>query len=76
MAAQSLRCEHVRRTVDALPQRERDVIELRFGLTGAQPYTRQEIGGALGVTRERIRQIEIHALRKCESLAAALGSPA
>jgi RNA polymerase primary sigma factor len=67
-AWQTLRSEALRRGVSALPVREREVIELRFGLSGARPYTRQEAGRALGVSRERIRQIEQHALRKLQAL--------
>jgi RNA polymerase primary sigma factor len=40
------------------------VVELRFGLEGDKLYTLSEIGAELGVTRERIRQIETKALRK------------
>jgi RNA polymerase primary sigma factor len=68
MASENLRKENVRRALDALPQREREVIEMRFGLTGARPYTREEEGRAFNVTRERIRQIENHTLKKLESL--------
>ena len=48
----------------ALPERERRVIELRFGLRGDQPRTLEEVGRTFGVTRERIRQIENSTLRK------------
>jgi RNA polymerase primary sigma factor len=68
MASENLRKENVRRALDALPQREREVIEMRFGLTGARPYTLEEVGRAFNVTRERIRQIENHTLKKLESL--------
>jgi RNA polymerase primary sigma factor len=68
MASTSLRRENVRRALDTLPQREREVIEMRFGLTGARPYTLEEVGRAFNVTRERIRQIENHTLKKLESL--------
>ena len=68
MASENLRRENVRRALDALPQREREVIEMRFGLTGARPYTLEEVGRAFNVTRERIRQIENHTLKKLESL--------
>ena len=44
------------------------MIELRFGLSGAQPYTLEEVGRAFGVTRERIRQIENNTLKKLEGL--------
>ena len=44
------------------------MIVLRFGLSGAQPYTLEEVGRAFGVTRERIRQIENNTLKKLEGL--------
>ena len=53
MASENLRKENVRKALDALPQREREVIEMRFGLTGARPYTLEEVGRAFNVTRER-----------------------
>jgi RNA polymerase primary sigma factor len=68
IAAETLRKENVRRALQALPAREREVIEMRFGLTGAQPRTLEEVGRAFNVTRERIRQIENHTLKKLESL--------
>ena len=67
-ASTNLRKENVRRALDALPQREREVIEMRFGLTGARPFTLEEVGRAFNVTRERIRQIENHTLKKLEAL--------
>ena len=73
VASEILRRENVRRALNALPQRERDVIEMRFGLTGARPYALQEVGNVMGVTRERIRQIEVHTLKKLASLPAAQG---
>ena len=68
LAAEHLRRENLRRALAALPQREREVIELRFGLTGERPYTLEEVGRAFNVTRERIRQIENHTLKKLEAL--------
>ena len=50
--------------LSTLTPRERRVVELRFGLDGDKLYTLSEIGAELGVTRERIRQIETKALRK------------
>jgi RNA polymerase primary sigma factor len=64
----SLRREDVELALSALPERERRVIELRYGLDGSQPYTLEEVGRAFGVTRERIRQIENNTLKKLESL--------
>ena len=67
-AIETLRKEHVRSALDALPSREREVIEMRFGLEGHQARTLEEVGRAFGVTRERIRQIESTTLRKLELL--------
>jgi RNA polymerase primary sigma factor len=72
-ATLSLRREDVEYALSALPERERQVIELRFGLSGAQPCTLEEVGRAFGVTRERIRQIENNTLKKLESLPEAQG---
>jgi RNA polymerase primary sigma factor len=68
LAAEHLRRENLRRALAALPAREREVIEMRFGLTGERPYTLEEVGRAFNVTRERIRQIENHTLKKLEAL--------
>ncbi len=68
LAAERLRRENLRRALAALPEREREVIEMRFGLTGERPYTLEEVGKAFNVTRERIRQIENHTLKKLEAL--------
>ncbi|HWH05155.1 MAG TPA: sigma-70 family RNA polymerase sigma factor, partial [Gaiellaceae bacterium] len=68
LASENLRRENVRRALAALPPREREVIEMRFGLTGGPPRTLEEVGRAFNVTRERIRQIENHTLKKLESL--------
>jgi RNA polymerase primary sigma factor len=67
-AAERLRRENLRRALAALPEREREVIKMRFGLTGERPYTLEEVGRAFNVTRERIRQIENHTLKKLEAL--------
>ena len=68
MTSEQLRKEHVRRALSTLPKREREVIEMRFGLTGGRPRKLEEVGRAFNVTRERIRQIENHTLKKLESL--------
>lgn len=67
-ASEALRRDNVRKALAALPTREREVIEMRFGLTGGRPRTLEEVGRAFNVTRERIRQIENHTLKKLESL--------
>jgi RNA polymerase primary sigma factor len=72
-ASLSLRREDIKRALDSLPERERKVIELRFGLLGDQPCTLEEVGRAFGVTRERIRQIENNTLKRLESLPEAQG---
>ncbi|MEP6977661.1 MAG: RNA polymerase sigma factor RpoD [Thermoleophilia bacterium] len=69
----SLRREDIENALSSLPERERKVIELRFGLKGEQPCTLEEVGRAFGVTRERIRQIENNTLKKLESLPEAQG---
>ena len=67
-ASEQLQREGVRRALDALPERERQVIELRYGLSGLEPLTLEEVGRTFGVTRERIRQIETNTLKKLRSL--------
>ena len=68
LASENLRRENVKRALDALPPREREVIEMRYGLRGHKARTLEEVGRAFGVTRERIRQIENNTLKKLEGL--------
>lgn len=56
--------EQVRSVLTSLSERERDVLELRFGFKDGRTHTLEEVGLAFGVTRERVRQIEAKALRK------------
>jgi RNA polymerase primary sigma factor len=58
----SLRTEALRSALSELPERERKVVELRYGIAGAQPTPLREIGRQLGITPERVRQIESRAL--------------
>ena len=62
--------EEVRRALSSLTLRERQVIELRFGLVDDRDYTLEEVGRQLNVTRERVRQIEERAIRKLRHPAA------
>ena len=67
-AEEAMQRQDVQRALEALPERERQVIELRFGLRGIEPLTLEEVGRAFGVTRERIRQIETNTLKKLKQL--------
>jgi RNA polymerase primary sigma factor len=58
----SLREETLRRALGELPERERAVVEMRYGISGAEPTPLREIGRQLGITPERVRQIESKAL--------------
>jgi RNA polymerase primary sigma factor len=68
VASVSLRREDIEHALSALPERERRVIVLRFGLDGGLPRTLDQVGRALGFTRERIRQIEDTTLKTLASL--------
>ncbi|MDF5752122.1 sigma-70 family RNA polymerase sigma factor [Spongiactinospora sp. TRM90649] len=59
--------EELRALVDTLPEREAFIVSLRYGLTDGKTHTYQEIGERLGLTRERIRQLERQALRSLRS---------
>ena len=59
--------EDLRKTLDGLPERERQIIELRYGLNGNDPMTLEQVGQDFGVTRERIRQMEIQTLRRLQT---------
>jgi RNA polymerase primary sigma factor len=67
-ASEHLQKEGVKNALGALPERERQVIELRYGLAGGEPLTLEEVGKTFGVTRERIRQIENNTLKKLQRL--------
>src|SRR5215218_6336593 len=65
----TLRKETLRKILGTLSSRERQVLELRYGLNGEQPRTLDEVGRTFNVTRERIRQIENQSLKKLRALA-------
>jgi RNA polymerase primary sigma factor len=62
--AMNFRDEAVRKALDRLPERERDVVELRFGVGLAEPTPLRETGRVLGMSAERVRQLEERALRQ------------
>jgi RNA polymerase primary sigma factor len=63
-ASKELLREQIRNVLSFLSDREREVLEMRFGLNDGKDHTLEEVGREFGVTRERIRQIEAKALRK------------
>jgi len=63
-ASDHLLKEQLYTILDSLSDREREVLEMRFGLKDGESHTLEEVGRAFGVTRERVRQIESKALRK------------
>ena len=68
IASEALRRENVTRVLDCLPSREREVIEMRYGIAGGRPRTLEEVGRAFDITRERVRQIETRTLKKLQTL--------
>jgi len=64
----SLRSQALKEALGALTERERHVVVLRYGLMDAEPKTLEEIGRRLGLTRERVRQIELDSLKRLASL--------
>src|SRR3954462_1696713 len=64
----SLRSQTLADALRALPERHRAVVILRYGLDDADPKTLEEIGRRLGLTRERVRQIEVEALKRLSTL--------
>jgi len=67
-ASESLRRESVVRVLAVLPRREREVLEMRYGITGGRSRTLEEVGRAFNITRERVRQIENRTLKKLQTL--------
>ncbi|MDQ3866618.1 MAG: sigma-70 family RNA polymerase sigma factor [Actinomycetota bacterium] len=63
-----LQKEALDRALESLPERDRQVLELRYGLRGEEPHTLEHIGRRLGLTRERVRQIEVESLGRLASL--------
>ena len=63
-ATYNLLREHLGEVLDGLPPREVRILQLRYGLLDGQAYTLEEVGSKMGVTRERVRQIEAQALSR------------
>jgi len=63
-ATYNLLREHLEEVMDTLPPREVRILQLRYGLLDGQAYTLEEVGRKMGVTRERVRQIEAQALSR------------
>ncbi|HEY4427153.1 MAG TPA: sigma-70 family RNA polymerase sigma factor [Solirubrobacteraceae bacterium] len=68
IASEALRRENIMRVLATLPCRERDVIEMRYGIVGGRARTLEEVGRAFNITRERVRQIENRTLKKLQAL--------
>jgi RNA polymerase primary sigma factor len=62
--ATNLLHEHLKIALDRLPPREAQILRLRYGLEDGRVYTLEEVGQAIGVTRERVRQLEAQALNR------------
>jgi RNA polymerase primary sigma factor len=68
IASEALRRENITRVLASLPRREREVLELRYGIVGGRARTLEEVGRAFNITRERVRQIENRTLKKLQTL--------
>ncbi len=68
IASDALRRENINRVLASLPRREREVLELRYGIVGGRARTLEEVGRAFNITRERVRQIENRTLKKLQTL--------
>jgi RNA polymerase primary sigma factor len=64
VAVNLIRREQLEQVLSRLTDREREVVRMRFGLDGESPRTLEEVGQHFHVTRERVRQIELRALKK------------
>ncbi len=70
--ATSMLHEHLKKALDRLPAREAQILRLRYGLEDGRVYTLEEVGQAIGVTRERVRQLEAQALNRLRQSSAHL----
>jgi RNA polymerase primary sigma factor len=65
--SQSEEFQTIMKLLEAIDERDARVLKLRFGLEGQEPLTLKEIGREVGLTRERVRQIEVDALRRLQA---------
>ena len=68
VASEASRRENIARVLASLPPREREVIEMRYGIAGGRARTLEEVGLAFNITRERVRQIENRTLKRLQAL--------
>jgi RNA polymerase primary sigma factor len=66
---ENLKQQQVREVLDALPMREAQVLMLRYGFQDGKSHTLQEVGNKMGITRERVRQIESQAINRLRGTA-------
>ncbi|MEB2287326.1 MAG: sigma-70 family RNA polymerase sigma factor [Anaerolineae bacterium] len=64
VVTQNLLREHLQQALARLPEREAHILELRYGLQDGETHTLEEVGRQIGVTRERVRQLEAQALNR------------
>ncbi len=67
IASEAMRRQSVGQVLASLPRREREVLEMRYGITGDRVRTLDEVGRAFNITRERVRQIESRTLKKLQT---------
>jgi RNA polymerase primary sigma factor len=60
--------EKLRELLDRMDERESTILKLRYGLSGREPMTLKEIGAEVGLTRERVRQIEVESIRRLNQI--------
>jgi len=67
--------KRVKPALESLGERERQVLELRYGIVNAHEHTLQDIAERLGVSREQVRQIEKHAMQRLQRRRGQFGAP-
>jgi RNA polymerase primary sigma factor len=75
LAMEGLQRDLVVRLLDSLPEREARILRIRYGFETGEPHSLEQTGKILGVTRERIRQLESRALRKLREMMASMEFP-